>query len=432
MEAINGTHNVVITGVGGTGVVTIGAILAQAAHLDGKGAGMMEMAGLAQKGGAVHIHCRLAEHPNSISAIRVALGECDVLIGGDLVVTAGSKTVGLTAQGRTGAVVNCQEIVTGDFTRNAEFKVPQDQLTLALEARLRDDLLMIDSSALARELLGDSVFSNMILFGATWQRGLLPITHAAITKAITLNGAAVETNKRAFEIGRWIALYPQQAQEIIQPKVINLSKTLEEKIDFRAHHLRQYQSKRLATRYNKMLNKIEDYELKEAVALAYHKLLSYKDEYEVARLHKMTSEQVKNQFQSVKRISFHLAPPLFSKIGSDGRPQKRKFGPKMMRGFKILARMKILRGTPLDIFGYSEERKIERNLIRQYEQDLKRALKLYSDATKPAIIELARLPLSIKGFGPVKMDNYRKAEAKRKALLSSLKENTLGLNQAAE
>ena len=214
--------------------------------------------------------------------------------------------------------------------------------------------------------------------------------------------------------------------------MINLPKSLEEKIDFRAHHLRQYQSKRLATRYNKMLNKIEDYELKEAVALGYHKLLSYKDEYEVARLHKMTSEQVKNQFQSVKRISFHLAPPLFSKIGSDGRPQKRKFGPKMMRGFKILARMKILRGTPFDIFGYSEERKIERNLIRQYEQDLKRALKLYSDATKPAIIELARLPLSIKGFGPVKMDNYRKAEAKRKALLSSLKENTLGLNQAAE
>ena len=429
---IDGTHNVVITGVGGTGVVTIGAILAQAAHLDGKGAGMMEMAGLAQKGGAVHIHCRLAENPSSISAIRVALGECDALIGGDLVVTAGSKTVGLTAQGRTGAVVNCQEIVTGDFTRNAEFKIPHDQLTLALEARLRDDLLMIDSSALARELLGDSVFSNMILFGATWQRGLLPITHAAITQAITLNGAAVETNKRAFEIGRWIALYPEQAEEIIQPKVINLPKSLEEKIKFRADHLRQYQSKRLARRYIKMLSKIEDSELKEAVALGYHKVLAYKDEYEVARLHKMTSAQVKNQFETVKKIHFHLAPPLLSKTGPDGRLQKRKFGPGMLRGFKILASMKLLRGTPFDIFGYSEERKIERGLIRQYEQDLKRILTLYTAVTKPAIIELAMLPLSIKGFGPVKLENYKKASAKRKSLLASIDETTLGLTQAAE
>lgn len=431
IKPIKGTHNVVITGIGGTGVVTIGAILAQAAHLDGKGAGMMEMAGLAQKGGAVHIHCRLAEHPNSISAIRVALGECDALIGGDLVVTAGAKTVGLTTQGRTGAVVNRQEVVTGDFTRNADFQIPHDRLTQVLEARLSDDLLIIDSSALARALLGDSVYSNMILFGATWQRGLLPVTYTAIKEAITLNGADVEANQRAFDIGRWVAIDPAQAEETIQPpKVMNLSKSLEEKINFRADHLRRYQSKRLAKRYVTMLNQFDDSELKEAVALGYHKLLSYKDEYEVARLHKKTAALVKDQFEGVKKMSFYLAPPMLSKHGPNGRPQKRKFGPEIMGAFKILAPMKILRGTPFDVFGYSEERIIERRLIRQYEQDITHVKKLYFGAAKPAIIGLARLPLSIKGFGPVKMANYKKADATRKRLLDSIAENSREQNKS--
>ncbi|CAN0478116.1 unnamed protein product, partial [Hapterophycus canaliculatus] len=165
IPAINGTFNVVITGVGGTGVVTIGAVLAQAAHIDGKGAGMMEMAGLAQKGGAVHIHCRLANDPADISAIRVATGECDALIGGDLVVSAGSKTLGLTQSGRTGAVVNSHEIITGDFTRDTEFTLPSDRLMLALQARLRDDVALFDASDLAKAVLGDSIFSNMMIFG---------------------------------------------------------------------------------------------------------------------------------------------------------------------------------------------------------------------------------------------------------------------------
>ncbi|MDP5347913.1 MAG: 2-oxoacid:acceptor oxidoreductase family protein, partial [Paracoccaceae bacterium] len=173
LPAINGTFNVVITGVGGTGVVTIGAVLAQAAQIDGKGAGMMEMAGLAQKGGAVHIHCRIAEQPDDISAVRVATGEADALIGGDLVVSAGAKTLGLTRTGRTGAVVNSHEIITGDFTRNTEFSLPSDRLALALEARLQDRVMLFDASELARVTLGDSIFSNMMLFGAAWQRGLI-------------------------------------------------------------------------------------------------------------------------------------------------------------------------------------------------------------------------------------------------------------------
>ncbi len=245
--------NVVITGVGGTGVVTIGAVLAQAAQIDGKGAGMMEMAGLAQKGGAVHIHCRLANRPEDISAIRVATGEADALIGGDLVVSAGTKTLGLTRTGRTGAVVNSHQIITGDFTRDTEFKLPYDRLTLALEARLKDDVALFDASDLAKATLGDSIYSNMMIFGAAWQKGLIPLSLEALQDAIRLNGAAVERNLKAFELGRWAVLYPADAAQVITPNVVQMPKTLDEKIAFRMNHLTDYQGKRLAKRYARML-----------------------------------------------------------------------------------------------------------------------------------------------------------------------------------
>ncbi len=284
LPAINRSYNVVITGVGGTGVVTIGAVMAQAAQIDGKGAGMMEMAGLAQKGGAVHIHCRLAENPPDISAIRVATGECDALIGGDLVVSAGAKTLGLTRTGRTGAVVNNHEIMTGDFTRDTEFKLPSDRLELALEARLQDRVQLFDAFELSRATMGDAIFSNMIVFGAAWQNGLLPLSLSAINAAIELNGTAVERNLRAFQIGRFAAAFPEQAKKLIAPNVVALPPALEDKIAYRAEQLAAYQGKRLAKRYHKLVDPIDDPGVKEAVAKGYHKLLSYKDEYEVARL----------------------------------------------------------------------------------------------------------------------------------------------------
>ena len=420
IEPIKDTHNIVVTGVGGTGVVTIGAILAQAAQIDGKGAGMMEMAGLAQKGGAVHIHCRLAETAQGISAIRVSTGECDALIGGDLVVSAAAKTLGLTSSGKTGAVVNNHEIVTGEFTRNTEFKIPQDQLLVSLQARIKDRLRMFDATRLATELMGDSIFSNMMVFGAAWQRGLVPISHTAIFAAIEINGAVVDKNKRAFELGRWAMLYPESALKVVKPKVLDLQKTLEEKIKFRMDHLVLYQSGRLAKKYIKFLNMIEDKELKEVVAKGYHKLLAYKDEYEVARLHLRTRDMAKDNFDGVDRISYHLAPPLFSKVGSDGRPKKRQFGSVMGIGFIILSKLKILRGTPFDFFGYFTERKMERNLITEYERDIAQALPLFSKDTQKIIIALAELPMSIRGFGPVKLINMQKAAKRREELLRLL------------
>ena len=432
LPAINGTWNVVVTGVGGTGVVTIGAVMAQAAQIDGKGAGMMEMAGLAQKGGAVHIHCRLAEKPADISAIRVATGEADALIGGDLVVSAGAKTLGLTKTGRTGAVVNSHESITGDFTRDPEFALPSDRLTVALEARMKDKLVLFDASDLAKATLGDSIFSNMMIFGAAWQRGLIPLSHEAITQAIELNGAAVERNQRAFDIGRWAVLHPAEVEQLLTSNVVALPKTLDEKIVYRADHLTQYQSKRLAKRYRKMLDGIADAELKEAVAKGYHKLLAYKDEYEVARLLLTSQEKAAAQFDGDFKMTFHLAPPLLSKMGPEGRPLKRSYGEWMQGPLRLMARMKGLRGTPLDLFGYTKERRMERALIRQFEADMKEVLPKIKPESREIAIALAALPLEIRGFGPVKMANESKAAKRREELLAAFRQGGPVLSKAAE
>ncbi|MCE8524058.1 indolepyruvate ferredoxin oxidoreductase family protein [Ruegeria pomeroyi] len=432
LPAITGTHNVVITGVGGTGVVTIGAVLAQAAQIDGKGAGMMEMAGLAQKGGAVHIHCRIANRPEDISAIRVATGEAHALIGGDLVVSAGAKTLGLTRTGTTGAVVNSHEIITGDFTRNTDFTIPADRLSLALEARLKERLDLFDASELARAVMGDSIYSNMMVFGAAWQRGLLPVSHEAIMQAIELNGAAVERNKRAFDIGRWAVLHPDEAARLIRPGVVELPKSPEDKIAYRAEHLTAYQGARLAKRYRKLVDAIEDGDLRAAVAEGYHKLLSYKDEYEVARLLLDSRDKAAAEFDGDLKLTLHLSPPILGGKDADGRPKKREFSERWLGLFKLLARMKGLRGTPFDLFGYTAERKMERALIRQYEKDMREVLPKLDSRTRDAIVALARLPLDIRGFGPVKMANEAKAAKRREELLSVIRHGGPELAKAAE
>lgn len=432
LPTIDKTWNVIVTGVGGTGVVTIGAVLAQAAQIDGKGAAMMEMAGLAQKGGAVHIHLRIAETPGDISAVRVATGEADALIGGDLVVSAGAKTLGLTRTGRTGAVVNSHEIVTGEFTRNTEFALPADRLTLALQARMQDRVALFDASDLARAVMGDSIFSNMMILGAAWQQGLVPLSHEAIAAAIELNGAAVEKNLRAFEVGRWAVLHPEEAARLGHPNVVARPKSLEEKIAFRADHLVAYQSKRLAKRYRALVDGVSDPRLKEAVAKGYHKVLAYKDEYEVARLHLKTRERVQAEFDGDPKMTFHLAPPVLTKEGADGRPIKKTYGEGMLRGFRILARLKGLRGTPLDVFGRSEERRMERALIAQYEADMAEWLPKATPQTMDALVALAELPLQIRGFGPVKAANEAKASKRREELLAALRQGGAPLAQAAE
>ena len=432
LPSIDGTHNIVVTGVGGSGVVTIGALIAQAAQIDGLGAGMMEMAGLAQKGGAVHIHCRLAKSPHDISAIRVTMGECDALIGGDLVVSSGSKCLNLTANGRTKAVVNSDQIVTGEFTRNTDFTIPNDQLIVSMEARLKEGLSLLNSSKIATKLMGDSIYSNMIILGASWQKGLLPLSHKAISHAIKLNGAFVEQNLRAFEIGRWSALFPDDANQIISNPIVHLKKSLSDRIDYRKKHLEAYQGNSLSKKFVDMVESFEDREIKETVMINYHRVLAYKDEYEVARLHLGTRQKVAEKFDNVKKIKFYLAPPLISKEGKDGRSKKIEFGGYTIYVFKFLAWLKWLRGTKFDIFSYSKDRKLDLELISEYQQDLHFVKKINSDCDKELILELLNLPSSIKGFGGVRRKNYEAVSTQRKSLLKKLEDSSEILSHAAE
>ncbi|MGD9916619.1 MAG: indolepyruvate ferredoxin oxidoreductase family protein [Paenirhodobacter sp.] len=427
LPAICGTRNVVITGVGGTGVVTVGAVLAMAAHVDGKGAGMMEMAGLAQKGGAVHIHLRIAERPADISAIRVAVGEADCLIGGDLVVSAGAKTLGLTTTGRTGAVVNSHEIVTGEFTRNRDFRLPAGQLRLALEARLREKVAFFDASELTRHLLGDSIYSNMAVLGAAWQAGTLPLSHVAIIRAIELNGAQPEANRRAFEIGRWALTHPQEAAALCA----GAPELATDPVATRAAHLAAYQDAALAARFEALVARAPA-GLRLSVAKGYHKLLAYKDEYEVARLHLQTVEKARAEFEGDFRPVFHLAPPFLGGSDPDGRPKKRAFGPWILPAFRLLAAMKRLRGTALDPFGRSAERRTERALIAAFEADMAEILPRVTPQTEAIARELAELPLAIRGFGPVKEAAVAQAAARREELLAAFRAGGTPLPLAAE
>ena len=432
LPAIAGTHNVLVTGVGGTGVVTIGAVMAQAAQIDGKGVGMIEMAGLAQKGGAVWINLRIAQSPQDISAIRLALGEAHAVIGGDLVVTGGAKTLGLMRTGQTGAVVNAHEIITGEFTKNIDFRIPSNELEVVLQARLQDRLVLFDATELSRILLGDSIYSNMMVFGAAWQQGLIPLSHAAIHEAIALNGAAVERNTQAFETGRWAVVNQAAAQRLLSAQVVALPRTLDDQIAYRVDHLTRYQNARLARRYQRMLDRISDPTLRAAVAKAYHKLLSCKDEFEVARLHLDTKAKVRTEFEGDVKLRYHLAPPLLPGRDGAGRPRKREFGGWIAHVFPVLARLKFLRGTAFNPFGYTAERRMERALIAQYEADMAAWLPKAGAVDATALLALAELPLSIRGFGLVKEGNAAKAALRRAEILQRLAAGGAALAQAAE
>lgn len=430
---IDGTWNVVVTGVGGTGVVTIGAVVAQAAQLDGKGAAMMEMAGLAQKGGAVHIHLRLAERPDDISAIRVATGEADAVIGGDLVVTAGAKTVGLMTTGRTAAVVNTHETVTGDFTRNRDFALPTDQLTLALQARLRDGLIKFDATELARSALGDAIYSNMVLLGAAWQSGLVPLSDVSLRDAIRLNGAAVDGNLGAFDLGRWAVFDPDMMTSVISSgQSTPAQPTLDEKIARRADHIQAHSGRGIRREFLHRLAEMPDDEIRLAVSEGYHKLLTYKDEYEVARLHLSSLAKAREAFEGPLKLTYHLAPPMLSGTTPDGRPKKRGFGSGTVFVFRILAAVRGVRGTWLDVFGRTEERRMERALIAQYEEDIAHFIPMITHINRADILALLKLPLEIRGFGPVKAASVAEAAKTRARLIGQINNKSAAPPIAAE
>ena len=423
-------YGILVTGVGGTGVVTIGALIGMAAHLEGKGVTVLDMTGLAQKGGAVLSHIRIAERPDDIHAVRIAAGSADLLLGCDLVVSAGTEALSRTQRDGTRAVINSHETITGDFTRNPDLPFPRGELQQSIAAAVGQDRAeFVEATRLATGLLGDSIATNLFLLGYAYQRALVPVSAAAIERAIELNGVAVGFNRSAFQWGRRAVVNPAMVEARALPKDAlpqnrRLSESLDEIIARRVEFLTRYQNAAYAERYAARVRRIREMEagripgstrLTEAATRSLFKLMAYKDEYEVARLYTESDfiSRIADRFEGDYRLRFHLAPPLFAdRDPATGHPQKRTYGPWMLTTFRLLAKLRGLRGTPFDIFGRTRERRTERRLIAEYEALLDELAAGLAPQNHDAAIELAGLPLEIRGFGHVKEANLRTAKAK--------------------
>jgi indolepyruvate ferredoxin oxidoreductase len=448
LPALDRSMAILLTGVGGTGVVTVGAVIGMAAHLDGLGVGIIDMAGLAQKGGAVTAHMRIAPKSEDIHAIRIAAEQADTVLACDIVV-AGSKNA-LTAirPGETHVFANSHETYPGDFTRAADFSLPTRRLERAIEERAgAGHAHIVEAQRLAVALLGDGIATNMFMVGYAWQKGGLPISRDSIMQAIRMNGVAAEMNAAAFEWGRRAAVDLAAVERAagVLPEV-RQPPTLSEIVDRRAAFLTAYQNARYAARYRERVERIaaverqlvsRDNAVATEVAHALFKLMASKDEYEVARLYVDGSfeRQLKEQFAGWDWLQFHLAPPLFARRDKrTGHLKKQNFGPWMMGAFRMLARLRFLRGRFLDPFGYTAERRWERQLLKDYEADLDvLEAKLSADNT-PAALGLASYPQKIRGFGHVRETQARPVLAARERLVRALDEPVQGdlLAEAAE
>jgi indolepyruvate ferredoxin oxidoreductase len=447
------TFSVIVTGVGGTGVVTVGAILGMAAHLEKKGCGMIDMAGLAQKGGAVYSHVRLANRQEDIHAIRVAAGDADLVLGCDLVVTGTKKVLAAVRSGATRVVVNTAELLPGDFTRDADYSLPAARIKRAILAAAGSDRVsFIDASTIASTLLGNSIASNMFMLGFAYQKGAVPLSADALEHAIELNGEAVKMNVAAFRWGRRAAHDPSLVEGVVTAAATTtedrkLSHSLDEAIERRAEFLTDYQNAAYARRYRDLVARMREVEtrvianatdLTEAVARYYFKLLAYKDEYEVARLFASGSfqKQVEATFEGENlRYTFHLAPPLLGrKDKTTGLPKKTSFGPWMMRAFGVLAKLKGLRGTAFDPFGCTAERRTERKLIADYETLLGEIAAKLNARNHILAVALAAIPEKIRGYGHVKAHQIEAAKREEADLLAKFRspEPENALPRAAE
>ncbi|PWK65760.1 indolepyruvate ferredoxin oxidoreductase family protein [Aminobacter sp. AP02] len=426
----------IIDGVGGTGVVTVGAVLGMAAHLEGKGCGMIDMAGLAQKGGSVFTHVRIARSPDDINAIRVSAGKADLILGCDLVVSGAKKVLAAVRENHTIFVANTAEIMPGEFTRSADFSLPTERLKKSIrEAAGEAKAHFFDATRAASTLFGNSLGANMFMLGFAFQHGGLPLSAEAVEKAIALNGEAVAMNVAAFRWGRRAAHEPDFVRTMLarsgRGEAPAIAQTLDEMIARRADFLKSYQDASYAERYVGRIASIRAAEHKaklgstvvtEAAARSLFKLMAVKDEYEVARLYTDGSfkRELAKQFQGYDRLEFHLAPPILGRKGADGVARKSSFGPWMMTGFRLLAAMKGLRGGAFDVFGYTAERRMERDLLDSYEADLELIRGALSSNNIEAAAALASVPQLIRGYGHVKHASVEKATGERERLVKRL------------
>lgn len=437
LRPLDKSYDIMVTGVGGTGVVTIGQIIVMAAHLQGMGASSLDFTGFAQKGGAVISYLRLAYSADQLKSVRIGTAQANLLLGCDMVVAGSVESLRTLNKNTSTVVLNTHKIQTAQFVLNRDTDIDDNLIIDTIRKHVDDKALhKIEATRIATALMGDSIATNMFLFGYAWQLGEIPVSLDAINRAIELNGVAIDKNRQSFGWGR-IAAHDISRLEGVLPKKPETAKSLEDIITIRAEYLRDYQDQALANKYRQAVHAIGDKAgregeaLTKAVARNYFKLLAIKDEYEVARLYTdgRFLKSVQDQFEGDYKIHFHMAPPLLSKRNNRGELQKREFGPWMMAALKLVARMRFLRGTGFDIFGLSAERKMERRLIRDYEGLLDQICQEFNAETLDIFTALAALPEDIRGFGHVKEKAVREAQKKSEALTNRLFRQT---NQAAE
>jgi indolepyruvate ferredoxin oxidoreductase len=433
-----------VAGVGGTGVVTIGALITMAAHLEGKGASTLDFMGFAQKGGAVMSHVRIAPSPSMLNQVRIDVQQANAILACDLVVATMPDSLAVMRNGATRVIANDREIPTAEFTRNPDAMVNKDALLAKLRAVTgENNLYVLDAQDTASRTLGDPIAANILLMGYAWQKGLVPVGLKAMMAALELNNVAVDMNKKAFMLGRLAAADISAIGRLAngQAKVIQFAppRSLDEIVSFRADWLRKYQDQRYANRYLEAVRKVERKELQiegesskkpltKAIARSLFKLMAYKDEYEVARLHATTEfrEQIASQFEGGYALKFHLAPPVLArrKPGSDV-PAKIAFGEWVMHAFKALAPLKVLRGTPLDIFGYTDERKRERALRDDYFKFVDEVNEKLSQDNKALMLKLAQLAEQVRGYGHIKLRSMDKLANEARLLRQQMQDGTV-------
>ena len=430
---LTGMHNILITGIGGTGVITVGALIGMAAHLEGKGVSVLDMTGMSQKNGSVTSHVRLAPDPSQLLAQRIPTGEADLILGCDMLTAGAPDAIARMRPGRTHAVINTFEQPTGHFAQDAHWAYPAEQVRTLIGESVEGRADFIDATTLATRLMGDAIAANLFMLGFAFQKGLVPLSSAALRQAIEINGVAVKANQAAFDWGRRAAAdlagVLREASPA-QPVSLQRPKTLQALIDDRVAFLAAYQDRAYAERYLSLVERVRTAEgqcrgtdsLARAVASNLFKLMACKDEYEVARLYSdgRFAERLKQEFEGKPRLTFHLAPPLLGKRGADGRAVKQAFGPWMLHAFKVLAKLRFLRGTALDLFSRTEERRQERQLLADYRAFIEQLLPRLAQVDFDTALALARLPEQIRGFGHVKEESMRAAAVRREELMHRL------------
>ena len=433
-------YGILVTGIGGTGVVTIGALLGMAAHLEGRGVSVLDMAGLAQKNGAVVSHVRIADAPDKLHATRIAAGEAKLVLACDILTGIGYEAIAKMQRGVTRALVNTGLVMPADFTRKPDLAFPLGSMEREIADAVGSDAAeFLDASTTATRLMGDSIATNLFMVGYAYQRGLLPLSETAILRAIELNGTAVDSNTLAFRWGRMAAHAPAAVAEAATPRRSvpesqRLSATLDETIERRVRFLTDYQDAAYAKAYADFVARVRSVEsrvvpgstkLAEAVARHDFKLRAIKDEYEVARLYTQTdfTERVAAQFEGDYRLVFHLAPPLVARPDTPGGvAAKKSYGPWMLKAMRVLARMRGLRGGFLDVFGRTDERRMERRLLAEYEAVVDEILGRLAPHNHETAVEIAAIPEHIRGYGHVKERHVKDAKARETVLLSKFRE----------